>query len=499
MSTLPRPIATALLTAFLVIAPVGLAAGEPTGSPTTTQTETTSPEPTSTETTTADATPTETMPSTATATPTPELTTTPTVEEADASAAAAERTTPAVPHGQTVAAADLPDPPGAAADWLVSQLTDSDHYVGSYPCGTPGDPDAICTFEDYGLTADGVLALVAAGGHQADVTAMTDYLAANADAYVTAFGTSYAGSIAKLLLIATVTDRDPRAFGGHDLVADLEEHRGTVEAGRYSDIPADFDSSNAIVQSLAIIALARAGETVPNDAVAFLIDQQCPDGGFQAQFPTDDGACASDPDTTGFALQALAAAGGTGAAGDAAVAARIWLRDTQLADGHWDAEGTVNATALASVALLLVGDDTQASLNWLEAAQLADGSLPVNPGAQSGDGRATTQAVLTLAGESLLSVGPGGTARVSLVGNAPTEVPPAAQSPAEEPAAAPDDGGLVAGEAGTTGALARTGADPLLPSATAVLLVLAGAGLVLVSRRRPARTAGGHRDGASPR
>ena len=488
MSLSYRRLATALLAASLAVVPVGSAVADPT--------EPTTPPSSSDDSATSSSEPdgtTEPAPAEAAAEQPAEPVAAPPPEDAPAAevpapdTGAALMTTDAVPQAL---AADLSDPAGAAADWLVSQLTGGDHFVGSYPCGTD-----TCTFEDYGLTADGVLALVAAGDHSAEVTAMTDYLEANADPYVSSFGSTYAGSIAKLLLIAAVTERDPADFGGHDLVAELEARRGTVEPGRYSDdsdceIPADCDNSNIIVQSLAILALERAGEAVPADAVAFLVDQQCTDGGFQAQFPADGGTCTSDPDSTGFALQALAAAGGVGAAGDAGTAARAWLRENRRGDGSWASEGTVNATALASGGLLVVGDDVASSVGWLEGAQLDDGSLPVNPvnpGDAGGDSRATTQAVLSLAGESLLSVGPGGTDRVTLVPTPavdPGLLAPPVTSPAAPVVAAPVGDAVQAADRGApTGALANTGASPVQPTIVALTLLVLGAALVRLARQ----------------
>ena len=55
------------------------------------------------------------------------------------------------------------------------------------------------------------------------------------------------------------------SFGGLDLVGELQATEGAVEPGRFSDLPVDCgfdqcDFSNTIGQSLAVIALIRAGE-----------------------------------------------------------------------------------------------------------------------------------------------------------------------------------------------------------------------------------------------
>jgi hypothetical protein len=259
---------------------------------------------------------------------------------------------------------------------------------------------------------------------------MTDYLEQQAGTYTgTATGGAFAGSLAKLALVATATGRDPRDFGGSDLLAQLTERMqgdGDAEPGRFSDAGPD-DYSTPVGQALAVLALARAGEDVPAAAVDFLAGAACPDGGYPSAFVTEGAACTSDPDATGFALTALAAVVGTGdggAAPQAATAARDHLEQTRRPDGSWDAEGAVNAAGIAASALHLVGADTGSTVAWLTDAQLADGSFPVAPGGDAGDVRATTQAVLPLAGASLLSVGEGGQDEVSLAG--PTSDPTAA-------------------------------------------------------------------------
>ena len=493
MSLSHRRIATALLSASLVVAPVGAFAADPVATPPTTSepgaTDPAPSDPAPSDPAPSDPAPSDPAPSDpAPSDPAPEEAPEPTPEPAPQTAPAE---TVAL---QSLVAADLAGPPGAAADWLVTQLVDGNHYEQVF-----GND----SFPDHGLTADGLLALVAAGGHETTVAAMTDWLELTAEDYNgVAFGDLYVAGSAKLALMASVTGRDPHSFGERDLIADLDSL--LAEDGRYSDASAFGDFSNTITQSIALIALARAGEAVPAHAASFLIDQQCADGGFQAQFP-DGGSCASDPDSTGFALQALAAAGGTGAAGDAGVQARDWLRENRQGDGSWAAEGTVNATALASGGLLVVGDDVASSVAWLEGAQLDDGALPVNPSDAAGDARATTQAVLSLAGESLLSVGPGGTDRVALVPTPATGDPGLVTPPVTSPAApvvtAPADDGaaaatvVAADRAAPTGTLANTGGSPALPTAVAFTLVLLGAALVLLARQSPARHVARHSGG----
>ena len=91
----------------------------------------------------------------------------------------------------------------AAADYVVAHITDDNL----------GDP---------GGTADGILALLAVGGYDAEVEAMTDWLETQAEAYAGAGGPA-AGKVA---LVAAATGRDATDFGGVDLVAAVEDSIG---------------------------------------------------------------------------------------------------------------------------------------------------------------------------------------------------------------------------------------------------------------------------------
>jgi hypothetical protein len=192
-----------------------------------------------------------------------------------------------------------------AADFIASTLAGGgDHYV------YPGSD-----FFDGGNTIDAILALDAVGTQAAQANASYDYLdtPANLGSYIgTSFGSQYAGPTAKALLAAVAHGADPRDVGGVDLVAGLHDAEGAVDAGRFSDLPVDCgfppcDYSNTIGQSLALIALARAGEPLSTASLSFLLDQQCADGGFRGAL--DGAGCTTDPDATAFAIQALVASG----------------------------------------------------------------------------------------------------------------------------------------------------------------------------------------------
>lgn len=179
------------------------------------------------------------------------------------------------------------------------------------------------------------------------------------------------GATAKVLVAAQVAGRDPRNFGGHDMVAETQGAimRSGPDKGRVSDYSknpdlADSVSNNANVfgQALGVIGLAGVGE---NDGLAIdkLVSQQCSEGYFRIFFsyiPTEEtgdhvtpngnkvSTCdegkpfdqsGPDGDATGMALSALLAARHAGATGldgpiDAAVS---WLKAHQKAGGGWAA------------------------------------------------------------------------------------------------------------------------------------------------------------------
>jgi len=251
-------------------------------------------------------------------------------------------------------------------------------------------------------TTEGVLALVAAGGHTAEVAAMDAWLKKQAVAY----GTS-AGAAAKLALAAVAAGSDPRSYGGVDLITTITsaaDAQGSLSAW----------GPDGFGQSLGVLALVRSGVTVPPAIAAYLIGLQDADGSF-GYLDYSTGAYVADPDTTALALQAVAGlAGGDPAAKFAAVKARDWLVAHRTAGGYWDAYSPSNTTGYAGIALMLVQSDVSASVAWLAGQQRPDGGLPASLGGTSSDLYATVQGMLLFAGESLLSVGPGGTDRVSL-------------------------------------------------------------------------------------
>ena len=298
------------------------------------------------------------------------------------------------------------DPAEAAAGWLADQLVDGERIEVTFDFG-----DGPQTFPDQGLTADVVVALAAAGLAAGHIDAATDWLEAQAGFYIgTAGDELYAGSVAKLLLVAETTDR-PTTFGGHDLVELLESRE--QDSGRFTDDSESGDFSNAISQSLAVLALERTADADPSDAaVDYLVDQACEDGGFPEQLDAED--CSSQADATAYAIQALLTVDETAVA-DGAVA---WLVDAQGDDGGFTgAEDTANAnsTGLAATALSVAGEDAAAgdAQQFLLGLQTRDCELGAGSirydAADGGDPvRATAQALPGLAGVGLAAASAAG-------------------------------------------------------------------------------------------
>ncbi|MDQ4053431.1 MAG: hypothetical protein M3237_12135 [Actinomycetota bacterium] len=265
-----------------------------------------------------------------------------------------------VTTGTAHAAAD-----DTSAQWLAKQartgLVHNDQY----------------DFDDYGLTADVGIALDRIGGQRATVTKIRTKLARNVKSWTTGadFGTSdvYAGSTAKAVVLAQATGANPRTFGGVNLVRQLSKRISTTapNVGRLQD-KAETDFANTIGQALAVQGLSKARDGKADEAVRFLLKQQCSAGYFRLIFaPTTAAAqgcdagsraqSAPDPDATAVALTSLQSlARPTAKVRRAMVKGAAWLARQQKANGSFRGGPSTptsnsNSTGLAAIALAEAG------------------------------------------------------------------------------------------------------------------------------------------------
>ncbi|MFJ9245603.1 prenyltransferase/squalene oxidase repeat-containing protein [Streptomyces sp. NPDC101776] len=387
--------------------------------------------------------------------------------------------------------------PGAGPDLKkgVAYLTDAAHLKqGQYYTAGPGTSRA-----DFGLSIDGAYALAATGLNNAKLRGIVDFLdhggkdgeGRTVDDW-TGTGTAYAagGSIGKTALLAEVVGRDPRDFGGEDLIAALDKaicakpstapDRSCAAKGAYSYAPSVF------AQSLAVMAQSRAGEKT-EEPLAYLESLQHSNGAWPSLIPaTGD----SDVDSTAMAAMALDLAGGDKAE-QAADKALAWIASKQLADGGFPgaAGDSVNSAALAVQALSLdtgtYAQQVARARTFLAGQQNSDGGFNVAKEGQRGsDLRASTQAVGGTTGISF------GELTRDLSGTSPQPTPSASASAPD--IVTPGDTGGTGTTGGTGGGgLAATGVRVGALAGIAALLVLVGWRTVVVARRRTA--AGGPR------
>lgn len=299
----------------------------------------------------------------------------------------------------TAAVAQDATPTADAASWLVDQLVDGDHLEGEFG-------------PQYGPTADVAYGLLTSGEQPDTLTDVLDYMTTSeaVDSYVHGQpfdGTdvddpTYVGANAKLGLLVTLADRDPRDVAGDDLVENMLSLEDE-DTGAFED-RSDFGNfANVFGQSFALLFLTGASDVTPSDAsVDYLVDAQCDDGGFPESFGGDE--CTSNPDATGLALQALLATLPTDADSEAVIDdAATWLRTARDAEGAYGDPQNVNSTGYAGLGLLADGRDAADQRGFLVATQNDDGGLPISPGGDS-DPIATAQALPLLSGTAFLDL-----------------------------------------------------------------------------------------------
>lgn len=294
---------------------------------------------------------------------------------------------------------------------------------------------------DAGASADAIFAIVAVGSDPNGVlkngSSPVSYLGAQASSYATK-STAAAG---KLALAVVAAGKDPRSFGGQNLL-------GLINAA-YNPATGQY-GSDITGHVYALLALASTGQPIPTQALNALGAAQLPDGGWSF-----DGTAAtgSDTNTAALAVQALVAAG---AKGDTLARGLAYLQSQQNADGgfpyskssSFGADTDANSTAAVIQALAAAGGDTAAPIAALLKLQNPSGAFGYQAAVPDDNDLATAQAIPAL----LLKPFP--LTSVSL----PAE--PAAAPPA--PATLPNTGGANTGAWLALAALSLLAAGALL-------------------------------------
>lgn len=246
----------------------------------------------------------------------------------------------------------------SAAGWLSRQLSGGLVHNGQYD------------FDDYGLSLDVFFALDALGSRPAAAASVLNAVDDDPGAYIGSGTESYAGATGKLATAVELAGRNPRSFGGVNLVARLQQRVHTAadaQRGRGTDQSQYGDYSNTIGQSFVVRGLSGARSNLSDEAVTFLVKQQCAAGFFREGMDSADFTCnggtaaqsAPSVDATGFAVQALVAARSHGTKGLDRTIRRAagWLARVQRSNGSFVGNGTANtnSTGLAATALSLAG------------------------------------------------------------------------------------------------------------------------------------------------
>lgn len=229
---------------------------------------------------------------------------------------------------------------------------------------------------DLDLTLEALLALLAVGGHDAQVEQTVSWLE-SADARP-----SFTGDWGTLAVGVMAAGGDPGyALGGIDLVERVELALEDGVAGGPQDVE---------LQSSFMLALVRAGRPVPQEAVDTLIGMEYSIG--------DPGRARK--------LEVLAALDTPLAVKESALTSRDALILAQRPDGHWgdnDDVYDVLETGLVAPALAQVNADTASALAYLRSRQRADGGFV--GGFPEFDIRLTAHAAMAFSGKSPATAG----------------------------------------------------------------------------------------------
>jgi hypothetical protein len=273
-------------------------------------------------------------------------------------------------------------PESDAAGWLADQPTKGLVYNKQYK------------FDDYSLSADIARALDSMGVERRTVKQIRTALAKNVGSWTGGYPGStdvYAGQVAKAIVLAQETGAKARSFGGVNLVTQLESRVATTgtTAGRISDSTSTGDDyANVIGQGLAVQALTGAKSPLADEALAYLLDQQCAKGFYQLYFADpaaadqtcEGGAKVADADATAMVVLSLQAIDKPTRAVRTSIKHGVrWLARQQHANGSFGGgvstrAANANSTGLAATALGQAGRCRPAAkaARWLTGLQVDD-------------------------------------------------------------------------------------------------------------------------------
>lgn len=406
---------------------------------------------------------------------------------------------------RTAGAAPAPPSIAAAVHYLVT-VTNANGVVGGTSLTKDGYYEAFDRFGDFGLTIDGAFALASTGTDNAILEKVVNFLDQGGKDQSgrsindwTGIGTPFAsgGSIGKEALLAEMTGRDPRHFGGHDLIAGLDGVIcTTTDVANGCGGPGNYlFATSTFSQALGILAQLRAGDTADaTGPIAYLESLQNSDGSWPSLIPSTGNA---DVDSTAMAAMALALLPNDPTASAAVTKAVTWIAPEQSAAGGFPgvAADSTNSTGLAIQALTLAGSTYAAQITkadaFLAGEQNTDGGFNVAVGGQQGsDVRASAQVVSGVVGTSF------GTLTDAIAPGVPTTTT-TTTSPTKSTTTTTTVVSAVAGATTTvapisataepnTGArtLPNTGSDTRRPLEVAVALCGLGLGLAATLTRR---------------